>query len=103
MHSKDLRAHGETEQRVYMLDAWRESPFYSAQERAALAWTEAVTKLENREVSDAVYEQAKAAFSEADLAKLTLAIVEINGWNRFNVAFRTVPGSYRPRVHVAAK
>src|SRR6516225_12016217 len=72
MHSKDLRAHGETEQRVYMLDAWRESPFYSAQERAALAWTEAVTKLENREVPDAVYEEAKAAFSEADLAKLTL-------------------------------
>jgi AhpD family alkylhydroperoxidase len=103
MHSKDLRAHGETEQRVYLLDAWRESPFYSARERAALAWTEAVTKLENREVPDAVYEQAKAAFSEADLAKLTLAIVEINGWNRFNVAFRTVPGSYKPKVQVAAQ
>ena len=102
MHSKDLRAHGETEQRVYMLDAWRESPFYSARERAALAWTEAVTKLDNREVPDADYREAKAAFSEADLAKLTLAIVEINCWNRLNVAFRAVPGSYKPRVHTAA-
>jgi AhpD family alkylhydroperoxidase len=102
MHAKDLRARGETEQRVYMLDAWRESPFYSAQERAALAWTEAVTKLENRELSDAVYEEAKSAFSEADLAKLTLAIVEINCWNRLNVAFRTVPGSYKPRMQVVA-
>jgi AhpD family alkylhydroperoxidase len=102
MHAKDLRAHGETEQRVYMLDAWRESPFYSPQERAALAWTEAVTKLDNREVPDAVYDEAKAAFSEAELAKLTLAIVEINCWNRLNVAFRTVPGGYKPRVQVAA-
>jgi AhpD family alkylhydroperoxidase len=102
MHAKDLRARGETEQRVYMLDAWRESPFYSAQERAALAWTEAVTKLENREVPDVVYEEAKSAFSEADLAKLTLAIVEINCWNRLNVAFRTVPGSYKPRMQVVA-
>jgi AhpD family alkylhydroperoxidase len=103
MHAKDLRAHGETEQRVYMLDAWRESPFYSQQERAALAWTEAVTTLENREVPDTVYDEAKAAFSEADLAKLTLAIVEINCWNRLNVAFRTVPGGYKPRVQVAAR
>ncbi|MFI5014733.1 MAG: carboxymuconolactone decarboxylase family protein [Hyphomicrobiales bacterium] len=102
MHSKDLRAHGETEQRVYMLDAWRESPFYSSKERAALAWTEAVTKLQNQEVPDAVYEQAKAEFSEAELARLTLAIVEINCWNRLNIAFRTVPGSYKPRVQVSA-
>jgi AhpD family alkylhydroperoxidase len=103
MHAKDLRAHGESEQRVYMLDAWRESPFYSPRERAALAWTEAVTKLENREVPDAIFEEARQAFSEEELAKLTLAIVEINCWNRLNVAFRTVPGGYKPRVQVAAR
>jgi AhpD family alkylhydroperoxidase len=103
MHSKDLRAHGESEQRVYMLDVWRESPFYSERERAALAWTEAVTKLENREVPDAVFEEARKVFSEAELAKLTLAIVEINCWNRLSIAFRTVPGSYKPRVRAAAE
>ena len=103
MHAKDLRAHGEGEQRIYLLDAWRESPFYSERERAALAWTEAVTKLENREVPDAVFEQARAAFSEAELAKLTLAIAEINCWNRLSIAFRTVPGSYKPRVQAAAE
>jgi AhpD family alkylhydroperoxidase len=102
MHAKDLRAHGDSEQRVYMLDAWRESPFYSERERAALAWTEGVTGLEGREVSDAVYEEASGVFSEEELAKLTLAIVEINCWNRLNIAFRTVPGSYKPKVRARA-
>ncbi len=102
MHAKDLRAHGDSEQRVYMLDAWRESPFYSERERAALAWTEAVTNLDDREVPDAVYEEASGVFSEEELAKLTLAIVEINCWNRLNIAFRTVPGSYKPQIRVSA-
>ncbi len=94
MHSKDLRAAGETEQRLYLLEAWRESPFYSDRERAALAWAEAVTTLSNKEVPDDVYEQARAQFSEKELANLTLAVVAINGWNRFNIAFRTTPGTY---------
>ena len=94
MHSKDLRADGETEQRLYLLEAWRESPFYSDRERAALAWAEAVTTLSNKEVPDDVYEQARAQFSEAELANLTLAVVTINSWNRFNIAFRTTPGTY---------
>jgi AhpD family alkylhydroperoxidase len=94
MHSKDLRAAGETEQRLYLLEAWRESPFYSDRERAALAWAEAVTTLHNKEVPDDVYEQARAQFSEKELANLTLAVVAINGWNRFNIAFRTTPGTY---------
>lgn len=94
MHSKDLRAEGETEQRLYVLEAWRESPFYSDRERAALAWAEAVTTLTNNDVPDDVYEQARAQFSEAELVNLTLAVVTINGWNRFNIAFRSTPGTY---------
>jgi AhpD family alkylhydroperoxidase len=91
MHSKDLRARGETEQRLYMISAWREAPhLYSDRERAALAWAEAVTRLENQEVPDAVYGAASQKFSEVELAQLTLAIVAINGWNRFNVAFRVI-------------
>ena len=96
MHSKDARHEGETEQRLYLLDAWREAPMYSARERAALAWTEAVTKLENKDVPDAVYEQAREQFSEEDLVALTVAIVAINGWNRLAISFRAVPGSYQP-------
>jgi AhpD family alkylhydroperoxidase len=99
MHAKDLRAAGESEQRVYMLDAWRESPFYSDRERAALAWTEAVTLVAVDHVPDEVYEQAHRHFSEEELANLTLAIVAINGWNRLNVSFRTVPGGYQPAHH----
>jgi len=96
MHSKDLRARGETEQRLYMITAWREAThLYNARERAALAWAEAVTKLENGEVSDQVYDMARKEFSEAELAQLTLAIVAINGWNRFNVAFHTPAGNYK--------
>ena len=96
MHSKDLRAAGESEQRLYELDAWRETPFYSERERAALAWAESVTLLNNGHVPDEVYEQARSQFSEKELVDLTLAIIAINGWNRLNVAFRTEPGSYTP-------
>jgi AhpD family alkylhydroperoxidase len=96
MHSKDLRARGETEQRLYMISAWREAPqLYSERERAALAWAEAVTRLDHQEVPDAVYDRARQAFNEAELTQLTLAIVAINGWNRLNVAFRTPAGSYK--------
>jgi AhpD family alkylhydroperoxidase len=92
MHSKDLRARGETEQRLYMISVWREAPhLYSDRERAALTWAEAVTRLENQ-VPDAVYDVASREFSEAELIQLTLAIVAINGWNRINVAFHTPAG-----------
>ena len=96
MHTKELRAAGETEQRLYLLSAWRECPFYSERERAALAWTESLTLLKDRDVPEEVYARARAQFSEEDLVKLTLAIVAINGANRINIAFRTVPGSYQP-------
>lgn len=96
MHWKDLRAAGESEQRLYGLDAWEESPYYADRERAALAWTEAVTNLREGHVPDEVYERVKGSFSEKELADLTLAIVTINGWNRLNIAARTVPGSYQP-------
>lgn len=95
MHSKELRAAGETEQRLYQLDAWRETPFFNDKERAALAWAETVTLLPDRSVPDEVFEQARAHFSEQELVDLTLAVVAINGWNRLNIAFRTAPGSYR--------
>jgi AhpD family alkylhydroperoxidase len=94
MHWKDLRAGGETEQRLYMLDAWRESPFYSERERAALAWAEAVTLVTEGHVPDEVFEEARKQFDEAELANLTVAVVAINGWNRLSIAFRTVPGTY---------
>jgi AhpD family alkylhydroperoxidase len=97
MHTKDARARGETEQRLYALSAWRETPFYTDRERAALAWTEAVTLVAETHVPDEVYEQARAQFSEQELANLTLAIVAINGWNRLAISFRTVPGTYQPR------
>lgn len=96
MHSKDLRHEGETEQRLYMLSAWRESPFYTARERAALAWAEAVTLLKDNEVSDDIYEQARKEFSEEELIELTMCVVAINSWNRANIAFRTTPGNYQP-------
>lgn len=96
MHSKDARAEGETEQRLYCLPAWRETPFYTDRERAALAWTEAVTKITEGHVPDEIFEEARKHFSQDELAHLTLAIVAINGWNRFSIAFRAVPGAYRP-------
>ncbi len=103
MHTKELRAAGESEQRLYLLNAWRESPFYSARERAALAWTEALTLITQGHVADAVYAQARDEFDEQELANLTLAIVAINGANRLNIAFRTVPGSYRAAPREAAE
>ena len=95
MHAKDLRAGGETEQRIYLLGAWRESPFYSARERAALAWTECITLVADQRAPDEVYEIVRQEFSELEFVNLTLAIVAINGWNRLNIAFATVPGNYR--------
>jgi AhpD family alkylhydroperoxidase len=99
MHSKDLRAIGETEQRLYVLDAWREAPFYSDRERAALAWAEAVTKLQGNDVPDEVYEEASQQFSEQELIDLTLAITTINTYNRFNIAFRVQAGGYEVGAH----
>ena len=99
MHSKDLRARGETEQRLYMISAWREAPhLYSDRERAALTWAEAVTRLDNQQVPDAAYDTARKEFNEAELTQLTLAIVAINGWNRFNVAFHTPAGTYKSTI-----
>lgn len=94
MHSKDLRAAGETEQRLYLLDAWRESPFYTERERAGLSWAEAVTFLTNGHVSDEVYNEARKQFSEEELVDLTFAVTTINTWNRLNIAFRTPAGTY---------
>lgn len=94
MHSKDARAKGETEQRLYGLNAWRETPYYTDRERAALEWTEALTLVADTNVPDEVYERVRQQFSEDELAHLSLAVVAINGWNRLNVAARTVPGDY---------
>jgi AhpD family alkylhydroperoxidase len=96
MHSKDLRAGGETEQRLYMLEAWRESSLYSERERAALAWTEAVTKITEGHVPDEVYEQAIRQFSEEELVDLTFVVNATNWYNRINIAFRTPAGDYQP-------
>ena len=99
MHSKDLRARGETEQRLYLISAWREVPhLYSSRERAALAWAEAVTRLEDQQVPDAVYDMAREELSEAELTQLTLAIVAINAWNRFGVAFHMPAGNYKSPI-----
>lgn len=96
MHSKDLRAKGETEQRLYGLDAWREAPYYTDRERAALAWAESVTNLHDGRVPDEVYEQARKQFSEEELIDLTLGVTTINSANRLNIAFRTEAGNYQP-------
>jgi AhpD family alkylhydroperoxidase len=96
MHSKDSRAAGETEQRLYLLGAWRETSLYSERERAALAWTEAVTLVTDGHVPDDAYDQASNHFTEDELVSLTLAIVAVNGWNRLNIAFRMEAGGYRP-------
>ncbi len=95
MHSKDARALGESEQRLYLLNAWREAPFYTERERAALEWTEAVTLVAASQVPDEVYERVAKQFSEEELANLTLAIVTINGWNRLCISFRIEAGSYK--------
>jgi AhpD family alkylhydroperoxidase len=99
MHWKDLRAAGETEQRLYGLDAWEESPYYSARERAALAWTEAVTRISKTHAPDSVYESVKQQFNEQEISDLTVAIAAINAWNRVAIASRTVPGKYQPAKH----
>jgi AhpD family alkylhydroperoxidase len=96
MHTKDARAGGETEQRLYALSAWQETPFFTDRERAALTWTEAVTRVADTHVPDDVFELVREQFTEKELADLTLAIVTINGWNRLAIAFRKVPGSYQP-------
>ncbi|MCC7080856.1 MAG: carboxymuconolactone decarboxylase family protein [Burkholderiales bacterium] len=96
MHSKDARASGETEQRLYLLPAWREAPFYDERERAALEWTEVLTRVADEGVPDVVYERARKQFSEKELVDLTLAVVAINGWNRLAIAFRTTAGDYQP-------
>ena len=103
MHSKDLRALGETEQRIYGLDAWEETPYYTDRERAALAWTEAVTRIAEGHVPDHVYEEVRPHFSEKELADLTLAVAAINAWNRLAIAGRAVPGAYQPRKQEAKK
>ncbi len=99
MHSKDARAAGETEQRLYLLNAWRESPFYSDRERAALAWTEALTRISDGEVSDELYAEVRKHFSEPELVDLSFAIIAINGWNRLAIPFRSEPGHYQPGDH----
>jgi AhpD family alkylhydroperoxidase len=95
MHTKDARAGGETEQRIYALSAWRETPFFMDRERAALAWTEAVTRIGDG-VADPVFSEASRHFTEKELVDLTWAVVAINGWNRVAISFRAVPGSYQP-------
>ena len=100
MHTKDARAAGETEQRIYALNAWRETPFFTDRERAALAWAEAVTHIGNG-VHDHLYEEARLQFSEKELVDLTWAVASINAWNRIAISFRSVPGSYDPKhAHV---
>jgi AhpD family alkylhydroperoxidase len=100
MHTKDARASGETEQRLYTVSVWRETPFFTERERAALLWTEHITVISPEHVPDAVYEQVSQHFPGEALVNLTLAVVAINGWNRLSIAFRAVPGEYQP-LHAA--
>lgn len=95
MHSKDLRANGESEQRLYLLDAWREAPFYTDKERSALAWAEALTKIKSGIVPDEIYEEARKHFSETELIDLTIAVITINSYNRINIAFGAPVGTYQ--------
>jgi AhpD family alkylhydroperoxidase len=97
MHTKDARKEGETEQRLYALSAWRETSFYTDRERAALAWTEALTLISENDVPDSLYEATRNYFDEKEIISLTMAIIAINGWNRLAISFRTVPGSYEPK------
>jgi len=103
MHWKDLRALGETEQRLYGLDAWEESPYYNERERAAMLWTEALTNIQEGHVPDEVYEKVRKQFSEKELADLSLAVAAINAWNRLAIAARAVPGRYQPARREEAK
>lgn len=102
MHSKDLRILGETEQRLYCLSVWRETPFFTERERAALEWTEALTLIADNHVPDEIYEAVRPHFSEKELVDLTLEIVLINGWNRFGISFRDEAGSYEPKPQTSA-
>ena len=96
MHTKDARKEGETEQRLYALSAWRETPFFTERERIALEWTEALTLIAGNPISDELYERVSKEFNEKDLIALTMTIIAINGWNRLAIPFRTVAGSYNP-------
>lgn len=96
MHTKDARSAGESEQRLYGLNAWREAPYYTARERAALEWTEALTLISQNHAPDEVYERVKAQFCEKELVDLSLTIISINSWNRLAISFRSLPGSYKP-------
>jgi len=98
MHWKDLKAIGEKDERLYELNAWEEAPLYSERERAALAWTEAVTEVSKSHVPDQLYENVRKHFSEKEMADLTLAIATINAWNRLSISARVVPGTYQPRA-----
>jgi AhpD family alkylhydroperoxidase len=98
MHTKDARLAGETEQRIYALNAWRETPFFTDRERAALEWTEAVTRVADTHVPDEVYDRVAAHFNEADLVGLTFAVIVINSWNRLSISFRPTVGSYQPKA-----
>ena len=102
MHTKESRSRGESEQRLYGVSAWREAPFYSQRERAALAWAESVTKISEDQVPDEIYNQVKKNFTERELVDLTLAVIAINAWNRLAISFRTPAGSYQPD-HPASK
>lgn len=97
MHTKDARKAGETEQRLYALSAWRETPFFTERERAALEWTETLTLISENQVPDSLYDSVRKHFDEKEMVALTMAIVAINGWNRLAIGFRTVPGSYKPQ------
>lgn len=96
MHTKDARAAGESEQRIYLLSAWQEAPFYSERERAALEWTEALTLISENHVPDEIYERVSGHFTDEELVNLTMAVVTINGWNRIAISFRSEPGTYQP-------
>ncbi len=103
MHSKDARAAGESEQRLYALNAWRETPFFTDRERAALEWTEALTFIAQNHAPDELYDRVSRHFNEAELVDLSMAIVAINGWNRLVISFRAVPGTYQPQTAGAAR
>lgn len=103
MHTKDARSHGESEQRLYGVTAWREMPFYSERERAALVWTESVSRINKDQVPDEIYRQASQHFTEKEMVDLTLAVIAINSWNRLAISFRTPAGSYQPGHPVSKK
>jgi AhpD family alkylhydroperoxidase len=102
LHTKDARAKGETEQRLFAVSVWRETPFFSPRERAALAWTEAVTDIGRNGMTDALYDEARAQFTEKELVDLSLAVIAINAWNRLAVTFRPAVGTYKPAVTAVA-